>query len=112
MRNYVQPGHNITAVTPSGGVTSGDPVLIGNLFGIAATTQAAGDEVELATVGVFDLPKAAVAASAGGIAYFDATAKAVTNTANSGANKRVGVFTAAALSGDATGRVRLDGAAT
>lgn len=112
MKNYVQPGHSITAIAPSGGVTSGDPVLIGSLFGVASTTQAAGAEVELATVGVFDLPKAAVNVTAGAVAYFDASEGKVTNTDDTGANKRIGVFIAAAADSVSIGRVRLDGAAS
>jgi predicted RecA/RadA family phage recombinase len=112
MKNYVMPGHNITALAPTGGVASGDPVLIGSLFGIASTDAAEGAEVELATVGVYDIGKAAVAVSPGDVAYFDAVAGNVTTDADEGANKRVGIFIAAAADSATTGRVRLDGAAT
>lgn len=112
MKNFVQPGHNITASAPLGGVTSGDPVLIGSLFGVASTTQAAGEEVELSTVGVFDLRKAAVAVTPGAVAYFDASEGKVTTDDDTGANKRVGIFIAAAADSATTGRVRLDGAAS
>ena len=112
MRNFVSPGNAVTANAPVGGVNSGQAVLIGaGLFGVAATTQAAGEEVELATVGVYDLDKAAVAVTAGALAYFDAATSKVTTTSASGANKRVGVFITAAADSDATGRVRLDGSA-
>lgn len=112
MKNYVMPGHNVTAIAPNGGVASGEPILIGNLFGIAATTQAAGEEVELATVGVYDLPKTAVAVTAGAIAYFDESAGMVTTDDDTGSNKRVGIFVAAAADSATIGRVRLDGAAS
>ena len=112
MRNFVQPGHVLTVTASSGGVTSGAPVLIGSLFGIAATTKAAGDEVELAVVGVFDLAKAAVAVTAGAIAYFDASEAKVTTDDDEGGNLRVGIFVTAAADSAITGRVRLDGAAT
>ena len=112
MKNFVQPGNVITAFAPSGGVSSGDPLLIGHLFGIAATSQIAGDDVELVVTGVFDIAKAAVAVTAGDVAYFDATAGAVTTDAATGANKRIGVFVAAAADSAPTGRVRLDGSAT
>ncbi|MFN4142782.1 DUF2190 family protein [Aestuariivirga sp.] len=112
MKNFVQPGHNITALAPIGGVASGDPVLIGNLFGIASTDAAEGAEVELGTVGVYDIGKAAVAVSAGDIAYFDATAGNVTTDDATGSNLRVGIFVAAAADSATIGRVRLDGAAT
>lgn len=112
MRNYIQPGEALTAIAPTGGVKSGDMVLIGNLFGIAATDAAQTAEVELSVVGVFDLPKAAVHATPGAIAYFDESAAKVDITSDTGANKRVGIFIADALEAAATGRVRLDGAAT
>lgn len=110
MRNFIQPGNVVTAVTPSGGVVSGDPVLIGNLFGIAATSQAAGEDVELAVTGVYDLPKATGAVTAGAVAYFDASEGKVTTDADTGANKRVGVFVSPAASDANLARVRLDGA--
>lgn len=112
MKNFVQAGSAITAAAPAGGVSSGDPVKINSLFGVAATDAEAGAEVEIAVTGVFTLPKAAVAASAGGVAYFSTSAGKVTNTDNTGANARVGIFTEDAASGDATARVRLDGAAS
>ena len=107
MRNYIQPGNVLTAVTPNGGVSSGDPVLIGNLFGIASTTQAAGEDVELAVTGVFDLPKAAgVAFGAGDRAYFDPAAKTIGAQAQGLA--WVGVVTQGAQAGGSTVRIRLN----
>jgi predicted RecA/RadA family phage recombinase len=50
--------------------------------------------------------------AAGDPAYYDATAGAVTTDDDTGANKRIGVFIAAAADSATTGRVRLDGAAT
>ncbi len=84
MRNYVQPGSVLTVPAPAGGVAAGDPVLIGNLFGIAATTEAAGDPVEVSTTGVFIVPKAVVAATLGAVAYLDAAAGKVTTDDNTG----------------------------
>ena len=59
MRNYIQPGEVITATAPAGGIISGAPMMYGSLFGVAAVTAAAGVQVEIATMGVFDLPKKA-----------------------------------------------------
>jgi predicted RecA/RadA family phage recombinase len=112
MKNFVQPGHIITATAPTGGVTSGDPVLIGNLFGVASTTQAEGEDVELSTVGVFDLPKAAVVVTAGAVAYYDESEGVVTTTDDTGSNLRVGIFVTAAADSASIGRVRLDGSAS
>lgn len=40
MKNFIQRGDMITVTAPTGGVTSGQGVLVGNLFGVAATTVA------------------------------------------------------------------------
>ena len=108
MRNFVQPGDTVTVPAPSGGVTSGDGVLVGSLFGVAAYSAAEGGEVEITTVGVFDLKKAAGATfTIGAKAYYDATAKAVSATASG--NKLIGAALRDANSSAPTARVRLDG---
>lgn len=112
MKNYVQPGNTITAITPVGDCVSGDPILIDHFFGVASTTQLAGEEVELGTTGIYELPKATGAITAGQIAFYDATAKKVTTNSAVGANRRVGIFTSPAIEAALTARVRLDGAAS
>ena len=57
MKNFIQPGDVVTVTTPAGGVTSGQLVIVAAIVGVAATTQLAGADVELATTGVFDLAK-------------------------------------------------------
>lgn len=109
MKNFVQCGDTITAIAPTGGVNSGDGMLFGTLFGVAAYTAAAGAEVELAVEGVFNLTKASGAITAGALVYWDDTAKDVTTTATS--NTLIGAAILAAASGDATARVRLNGVA-
>ena len=44
-KNYIQPGHTITVAAPTGGVLSGDGVLIGTLFGIAQYDAVEGADV-------------------------------------------------------------------
>lgn len=106
MRNYVQPGHTITVPAPSGGVSSGDPALIGALFGVAAYGAAEGADVELHTTGVFRLPKtSALAINVGDKVYFDATNKVVNKT--SSGNTLVGVAVSGAVNPSATVNVRL-----
>ncbi|MGR3804826.1 DUF2190 family protein [Marinibacterium profundimaris] len=56
MKNYIQRGDSITVAAPAA-VTSGAGVLIGSLFGVAATDAETGADVAISTVGVFDLPK-------------------------------------------------------
>ncbi|MEM7695303.1 MAG: DUF2190 family protein [Pseudomonadota bacterium] len=108
MRNFVQRGETITATAPTGGVASGDGVLIGKLFGVAAYSAAEGEAVELTTVGVFDLAKATGAITWGARVYWDDTNNVVTTTASG--NDLIGAAIEAAASDAATARVRLNGA--
>lgn len=55
-KNFVQNGDTITVVSPSGGVSSGDPVLIVEIFGVATHDAVATADLELALSGVFTLP--------------------------------------------------------
>lgn len=56
MKNYIQPGDTVTVPAPAK-VTSGGLVVVGSLIGIAQFAAASGDPVEIATTGVFELPK-------------------------------------------------------
>lgn len=108
MKNFVQKGEIVTLTAPSA-LSSGDPVLVGSLFGIAATDATNGAEVEALTVGVFELPKATGEAWAtGDKVYWDGTAKACTTTATD--NSLIGVAMTTAGSASAVGVVRLNGA--
>ena len=72
--NYVQKGDVVTVVSPAGGVSSGDGVMIGSLFGVATHDAAAAASLELAVVGVFTLPAdTALAISQGDPVYWDDT---------------------------------------
>lgn len=107
MKNFVQPGNTVTMPAPSGGVLSGQGLLVGTLFGVAAYDAAEAAEVEMDLVGVFDLPKAAGAITQGAPIYWDDTAKNVTATATG--NDLIGAAILAADAGAATARVRLNG---
>jgi predicted RecA/RadA family phage recombinase len=110
MKNYVQPGNTITLTAPYA-VASGDGLLVGSIFGVAAGTAALGEAVEAALVGVYDLKKVASQAwAAGDKIYWDNTAKNTTKTTTS--NTLIGVATEAVAGGatDLIGRVRLNGA--
>ncbi len=109
MKNYVQPGNTITLTVPYA-VASGDGLLVGSIFGIAAGAAASGEPVETALVGVFDLKKVASQAwAAGDKVYWDNTNKEATKTATG--NTLIGVATEAVAggAGDVIGRVRLNG---
>jgi len=110
MKNYVQPGNTITLTAPYA-VTSGDGLLVGSIFGVAAGTAILGDPVETAVEGVYDLKKVASQAwAAGDKIYWDNTARQTTKTLTS--NTLIGVATEAVAGGatDLIGRVRLNGA--
>lgn len=111
MKNFIQRGDMITITAPSGGVTSGQGVLVSSLFGVAAKTAAEGESVEIATVGVYELPKLASAViAAGARVSWDDTAKQVVLPGTG--MVPIGIATVAAGNGLATVRVRLDGVAT
>lgn len=105
MKNYIQPGNSVTVPAPAA-VTSGQLVIVGNMFGIAATDAESGADVALATGGVYELPKTeAQAWTVGAVIY--ATSAGVATTVSSG-NTKVGVAAAAAANPSATGLVRLN----
>ncbi len=56
--NYIQPGKTLTVTAPTGGVASGDGVLIGQLFGVAQHDAAEAERAQLLTEGVLELAKA------------------------------------------------------
>jgi predicted RecA/RadA family phage recombinase len=86
-------------------------VLVGNLFGAAATTAAEGESVEIATVGIYELPNlASTVIAAGARVAWDDTAKQVVLPGTG--MVPIGIATIAAGNGVATVRVRLDGVAT
>lgn len=110
MKNYVQPGGTLTLISPYA-VSSGGGALVGSVFGVAANDYASGDEGEFQVEGVFDLVRETGAGTGwpqGTLIYWDDTNKRITKTSTS--NKLIGVAVSAAADGDATGRVRLNGA--
>ena len=111
MKTYIQNGHVITVPTPAGGIASGEGLIVGNIFGIAAYSAAEGDPVELSTTGVFQLPKASAAVlTVGARVAWDNTAKEVTTPA--AGRFPIGVAVEVAGNGVASVAVRLDGIAT
>ncbi|UXU76304.1 MULTISPECIES: DUF2190 family protein [unclassified Paracoccus (in: a-proteobacteria)] len=111
MKTYIQNGHVITVPTPAGGIASGDGLIVGNIFGIAAYSAAEGDPLELATTGVYKLPKAtATVLAIGARVAWDTAAKQV-NTPGAG-RFPIGIAIEAAGNGITSVAVRLDGVAT
>ena len=106
MKTFVQRGESL-AVTAPYAVTSGQGVLVGALFGIAAFDGAQNTTIEAQTQGVFDITKQpALAITAGARVFWDDTNRRITTTATS--NFQVGIATQAALAADTTVRVWLN----
>jgi len=113
--NYVQPGEVLALTAPAGGVVSGTPYKIGSIIVVALVTVTAAEVTADATIkfsamltGVATVPKATGATwSEGQKLYWDDSAKKFTETNTS--DTLAGVAVAAALSGDTTGVIRLDG---
>lgn len=111
MKNHLQKGDIITVPAPAGSIAAGEGAIIGNLFGVAAYAAASGDPLELATTGVYQLPKATTAVlTVGARGAWDNTAKNI-NVPGAG-RFPVGVATEAAGNGITSVAVRLDGVAT
>ena len=107
MRNFVQPGENIT-VTAEAAASSGDGVKLGSLFGIASGDAAIGDSMVLVTEGVFEMPKVSTDELAVGDAvYFRTSDGAVSSTASG--NTKIGIAVSEAGNPSASVHVRLNG---
>lgn len=111
MKNHIQKGDVITVPAPTGGIASGEGAIIGNFFGIAAYAAAVTEPVELATTGVYQLPKATTAVlTVGARVAWDNTARNIIVPGTGGCS--VGVATEAAGNGIHSVAVRLDGVGT
>ena len=104
MRNFVQPGkYGMDVIAPVGGAVAGTVCHIGAIIGVYACTVAAGLPVEIATEGVFDLPKIpADVHAAGDVAKIDAA-----GTVDLAGAVVIGWVVLAAAAGSATVRVKL-----
>lgn len=65
MKNFNQPG-NIMPFTATAAIQSGAVVVVGNVLGVSTRALASGEAGELATVGVFTVPKVSGAVIAAG----------------------------------------------
>lgn len=102
MKLFVRPGDAIPLVLPYS-VTAGQGVLVGALFGVAATDGASGATIECVVEGVIDITKEpSLVVTQGARLYWDNTNRRLTTTATG--NFHVGIATAAAAGADATVR--------
>ena len=110
MKNFIGVGTRVT-MTAAAVTTSGQPVLIGSLFGIAENAAAIGEPLVLVMNGIYDLTKTASQAwTVGQLIYWDVATSRVTNVVAT--NKLVGVAVLAVGggAGEIVGRVRLTAA--
>lgn len=104
MKNFIQEGKVVT-VTAVAAMTAGLAYAVGSIVGVASTTVAIGEQCELVTEGVFELPKTvADVITQGAPAYLDVSEDKVTIVST--ANTLIGVFTEAAGNGDTLARVK------
>lgn len=104
MKKYVQKGDSLTVSAPVG-VASGQGVLVGDLFGVAANDALAAEPVVITVTGVFELAKAGDTIAVGELVYFDESEGTVTTTATD--NHAIGHAVAVAGASAATVKVRL-----
>lgn len=105
MKNQIALGHTLNVPLPAD-TEAGAGVLVGKCFSVAINSGLTGDIVPCSAVGVYKLPKAAVAVSGFGIKlYWDNTAKKVTTVDTN--NHPIGHAIEAAESGDAEVSIKL-----
>ncbi len=110
MQNYVQKGDVVTLTAPYA-VASGAGLKVGGIVGIATAAALISASVEVMLAGVFDVTRetgGSTAWAVGDAIYWDDANKRFTKTTSG--NTKAGVALAAAADGDATGRIRLNGA--
>lgn len=105
--NYIQAGSVVTVPAPAL-VSSGGVVIAGSIAGVAIGSASAGQSVDVAVTGIFELPKvAAENMTLGAPVYWNGASGLVTLDAASGANKRLGTVVKAAAATVGTVAVRL-----
>jgi predicted RecA/RadA family phage recombinase len=106
MKNAIRSG-NVVPVTAPYALSGGDGCLVGSLFGVAGFTAAINTEVELDTVGEFQLKKtSALQIDVGDVLYWDDTNKELNKTTT---GVPVAIATVAAANPSATVQCRLMG---
>jgi predicted RecA/RadA family phage recombinase len=107
MDTFKSEGNVLEYTAPAGGVTSGVPVVIGDVTVIPAVTVAVGVKFNGAAEGIYEVPKTNPEVWAEGeTLYWDGGTGKMTNVA--GALKKAGVVADAALSAATVGNCKLE----
>ena len=109
-KNFIQRGAVVGVPAPRN-VTSGELVVVGVLAGVAQHDALSGTPVEIATEGVFVLPKTSAQAWTVGAAIYVTPATGICTTASTAGNLLIGVALEAAANPTPSGVVRLNGSA-
>lgn len=107
-RNFVHDGSRMVVTAPAA-VSSGDLVIVGQMFGVAQASAASAASVAIRAGGVHSLRKlngASTSYAAGANLFWDATNSNVTISATS--NTRIGVAAQAGANTDVLAVVRLN----
>ena len=108
MRGYIQAGDSLNLLAPSGGVTSGTPLLVGGLLVVPATTALEGVAFAGRVDGVFEYTKTSAQAwTAGQRIYWNTSTSKFDSDGSTG--PLVGVATEIKANPTSTGIVRLNG---
>lgn len=110
MKNFIAQGDSLTLTAPAGGVTSGEPVVVGGLLVVPKHKAAEGEQFTALWRGEFKFSKVAADTPAQlAKAYWKADTKEFTTTASG--NKLVGVFSESGIADQVEINVLLTGAA-
>lgn len=108
--NLVQEGNTLTVAAPSGGVSSGDFVVVGGIAGVAIADALATVDVAVTRVGAWTLPKnTSTAFTQGAPVYWSVGASECVADSVSTSPLRIGVAAAGVSSSATTVVVALDG---
>lgn len=110
MNNFLQKGYSVDLPAPYA-VKSGEGMLVGALFAVASKDALVDEVIAGATKGVFALKALNTAAATfGEKAYWDNTARQVTDVATD--NTLIGCFIEPKTSGQLVAAIRLNGIVT
>lgn len=105
MRNYIQPGVNLT-LPAAADIKSGEVFILGAITGIAAGDALEDEMVDVVTSGVFSVDKVgAESFDVGDPVYFATATKLATSTASG--NVHIGTCVKIAVSGSASVETKL-----